>query len=35
MKYSHTDHWGVHNGVLGKPEETAHLGLDTAELLRL
>ena len=35
MEHSHTDHRGVHNRVLGKPEETAHLGLGTADLPKL
>lgn len=33
MEHSHADHRGVHNRVLGEPEETPHLGLDTATSL--
>lgn len=35
MEHSHADHRGVHNRVLGEPEETPHLGLDTADLHNL
>lgn len=35
MEHSHADHRGVHNWVLGNPEETPHLGLDGAGLPKL
>lgn len=35
MEHSHADHGGVHNWVLGNPEETPHLGLDAASFPKL